>query len=76
MCRSASDGKNKLPDEHLLPENTTIHEDMILYDTSGVRVVTHLQRGIVENQSDGKLLAWSTRDFEYTGSKFEREDYY
>jgi len=68
--------KNKLPDEHLLPVDTTIHSDMVPYDSTGTRVVTHLHGGNVEHTSDGKPLAWFTRDFEETGPKFEKKDYY
>jgi len=68
--------KNKLPDEHLLPVDTTIHSSTIPYDSTGVRVVTHLHGGNVEHTSDGKPKAWFTRDFEQTGPKFEKKDYY
>nr|WP_267638902.1 multicopper oxidase [Halovenus rubra] len=68
--------KNKLPDEHLLPVDTTIHSSTIPYDSTGVRVVTHLHGGNVEHTSDGKPKAWFTRDFEHTGPKFEKKDYY
>jgi spore coat protein A len=68
--------KNKLPDEHLLPVDETIHSSTIPYDSTGVRVVTHLHGGNVEHTSDGKPKAWFTRDFEQTGPKFEKKDYY
>jgi len=68
--------KNKLPDEHLLPEDTTIHSDMVPYDTPGVRTVTHLHGGNIEAESDGKSQAWYTRDFQETGPAFEKKDYY
>jgi len=68
--------KNKLPDEHLLPVDTTVHSNTIPYDSTGVRVVTHLHGGNVEHTSDGKPKAWFTRDFEQTGPKFEKKDYY
>lgn len=68
--------QNELPDEHLLPEDTTIHSDRIPYESTGVRVVTHLHGGNVEDDSDGKPLAWYTRDFEQTGPAFEKRDYY
>jgi len=64
--------QNKLPDEHLLPVDTTIHEEKVPYDTTGSRVVTHLHGGNVEHESDGKPLAWFTRDFEETGPKFTK----
>nr|WP_254544952.1 multicopper oxidase [Halomarina sp. BND7] len=68
--------KNELPDEHLLPVDTTIHSSKIPYDSTGVRVVTHLHGGNVEHTSDGKPTAWFTRGFEQTGPKFEKKDYY
>lgn len=68
--------QNDLPDEHLLPVDTTVHEEMIPYDIDGVRTVTHLHGGNVEAASDGKAMGWFTRDFEETGPKFEKKDYY
>lgn len=68
--------KNMLPDDHLLPEDTTIHGDTIPYDRPGSRVVTHLHGGNVEAESDGNPRAWSTREFEETGPEFEKKDYY
>ncbi|MFC4987901.1 multicopper oxidase family protein [Saliphagus infecundisoli] len=67
---------NELPDDHLLPEDATIHPEMIPYDMPGSRVVTHLHGGNVEAESDGNPLAWSTREFEETGPEFEKRDYY
>jgi spore coat protein A len=68
--------QNKLPDTHLLPEDTTIHSDIIPYNSPGVRTVPHLHGGNVEPESDGKAQGWFTRDFEETGPKFEKKDYY
>ncbi len=68
--------KNDLPDEHLLPVDTTLHADVVPYDTSGVHTVTHLHGGNVEAESDGNAQAWFTRDFEETGPAFEQKDYY
>ena len=68
--------KNKLPDAHLLPVDTTVHDDMIPYDIQGVRVVTHLHGGNIETESDGNASAWFTRDFQETGPGFEKKDYY
>ena len=68
--------KNKLPDAHLLPVDTTVHDDMIPYDIPGVRVVTHLHGGNIETESDGNASAWFTRDFQETGPGFEKKDYY
>ncbi|HET7325160.1 MAG TPA: multicopper oxidase domain-containing protein, partial [Halococcus sp.] len=67
---------NKLPDDHLLPVDTTIHSGMIPYDSTGVRVVTHLHGGNIEVESDGNPHAWFTRDFQETGPEFEKKDYY
>jgi spore coat protein A len=67
---------NKLPDEHLFPEDTTIHQSKLPYDSTGVRVTTHLHGGNVETESDGKPLSWFTRDFEETGPEFTKKDYY
>jgi spore coat protein A len=68
--------QNKLPDDHLLPEDPTIHSDIIPYDSPGTRVVTHLHGGNIEAASDGDPQAWFTRDFQETGPAFEKEDYY
>ena len=68
--------QNKLPDEHLLPVDPTIHSDTVPYDTPGVRVVTHLHGGNIESESDGGPKSWFTRDFQETGPEFEKKDYY
>lgn len=68
--------QNKLPDDHLLPEDTTIHGDIIPYESPGTRVVPHLHGGNIEAASDGDPQAWFTRDFQETGPAFEKEDYY
>ncbi|NUB92271.1 multicopper oxidase domain-containing protein [Haloterrigena sp. SYSU A121-1] len=68
--------QNDLPDEHLLPVDTTVHEELIPYDIDGVRTVTHLHGGNVEAASDGKAMGWFTRDFAEKGPKFEKKDYY
>ncbi|MFD1569189.1 multicopper oxidase family protein [Halorubrum laminariae] len=68
--------QNHLPDEHLLPEDPTIHGDIIPYDEPGARVVPHLHGGNVEHESDGKPQAWFTRNFERTGPDFKKKDYY
>lgn len=68
--------KNNLPDEHLLPVDTTIHDDVIPYDIDGVRTVTHLHGGNVDDASDGPARGWFTRDFAETGPNFEKKDYY
>ncbi|RKD89083.1 multicopper oxidase family protein [Halopiger aswanensis] len=68
--------QNGLPDDHLLPVDTTVHDEMIPYDIDGVRTVPHLHGGNVESASDGKAQGWFTRDFAETGPKFENKDYY
>ncbi|WP_339106306.1 multicopper oxidase [Haloterrigena salinisoli] len=68
--------QNNLPDEHLLPVDTTVHEEMVPYGIDGVRTVTHLHGGNVEAASDGHAQAWFTRDFAKTGPSFEKKDYY
>ena len=68
--------QNDLPDEHLLPVDTTVHEEMVPYGIDGVRTVTHLHGGNVEAASDGHAQAWFTRDFAKTGPSFEKKDYY
>lgn len=68
--------QNELPDDHFLPVDTTVHGEMIPYDTPGVRTVTHLHGGNIESASDGKARGWFTRDFEETGPTFEKKDYY
>jgi len=68
--------QNKLPDDHLLPEDSTIHSNIIPYDSPGTRVVTHLHGGNIEAPSDGDPQAWFTRDFQETGPAFEKENYY
>jgi len=67
--------QNELPDEHFLPVDTTVHEEMIPYDIDGVRTVTHLHGGNVEAASDGHAQAWFTRNFAETGPNFEKKDY-
>lgn len=68
--------QNRLPDDHLLPVDTTVHSDLVPYDITGVRVVTHLHGGNIEAESDGHAQAWFTRDFQDTGPEFEKKDYY
>lgn len=69
--------RNQLPEEHLLPIDTSIHGDMIPYDSvSEARVVMHLHGGNIETESDGKPDAWFTPNFEETGPAFVKKDYY
>ena len=64
--------ENKLPTEHLLPVDHTLHGTM---DTPDVRTVVHLHGANVEAHSDGHPEAWFSRDYKYVGRKFEREVY-
>ncbi|MDM5338191.1 multicopper oxidase [Fictibacillus enclensis] len=66
--------ENKLPFEHLLPVDRTIHGAEP--DQPSVRTVVHLHEGRVQPQSDGQPEAWFTRNFENVGPKFERKVYY
>ncbi len=60
--------ENKLPFEHLLPVDRTIHGAEP--DKPSVRTVVHLHEGRVRPESDGYPEAWFTRDFEKVGPKF------
>ena len=68
--------KNKLPEDHILPVDTSVHDEIIPYDGPDSRVVTHLHGGNTESESDGSHQAWFTRDFETTGPRFVKENYY
>lgn len=66
--------KNKLPFEHLLPVDRTLHGAEP--DKPSVRTVVHLHEGRVSPESDGYPEAWFTRDFQNVGPKFVNEVYY
>lgn len=66
--------KNKLPFEHLLPLDRTVHGAEP--DKPSVRTVVHLHEGRVSPENDGYPEAWFTRDFENVGPKFVHEVYY
>ncbi|HDR7317566.1 TPA: multicopper oxidase domain-containing protein [Bacillus toyonensis] len=66
--------KNKLPFEHLLPVDRTIHGAEP--DKPSVRTVVHLHEGRVRPENDGYPEAWFTRDFENVGPKFVHKVYY
>lgn len=66
--------KNKLPTEHLLPVDTTIHGAGP--ENPEVRTTTHLHGANVEPESDGHPEAWFTRDFEERGPFFEKKTYW
>ncbi|HYK72865.1 MAG TPA: multicopper oxidase [Pseudoneobacillus sp.] len=66
--------KNKLPFEHILPVDRTIHGAEP--DQPSVRTVVHLHGGRVRPENDGYPEAWFTRNFENVGPKFEHEVYY
>ncbi|KKB33963.1 multicopper oxidase [Bacillus thermotolerans] len=61
---------NKLPREHFLPIDRTLHSSI---DTPDVRTVVHLHGAHVDWESDGFPEAWYTRDYEMTGPYFRRE---
>ncbi|MDQ6595795.1 multicopper oxidase family protein [Bacillus salipaludis] len=66
--------KNKLPFEHLLPVDRTLHGAEP--DKPSVRTVVHLHEGRVRPENDGYPEAWFTRDFENVGPKFAHEVYF
>ncbi|WP_442598541.1 multicopper oxidase family protein [Neobacillus sp. D3-1R] len=66
--------KNKLPFEHILPVDRTIHGAEP--DQPSVRTVVHLHGGRVRPENDGYPEAWFTRNFENVGPKFEHDVYY
>ena len=66
--------KNKLPFEHLLPVDRTVHGAES--DKPSVRTVAHLHEGRTSPGSDGYPDAWFTRNFENVGPKFVHEVYY
>lgn len=66
--------KNKLPFEHLLPVDRTLHGSEP--NQPSVRTVVHLHGGRVKPENDGYPEAWFTRDFGNVGSKFVHEVYY
>jgi spore coat protein A, manganese oxidase len=66
--------ENKLPFEHLLPVDRTIHGAEP--DKPSVRTVVHLHEGRLRPENDGYPEAWFTRDFKNVGPKFVNEVYY
>ena len=67
--------ENKLPFEHLLPVDRTLHGAEP--DKPSVRTVVHLHEGRLTPENDGYPEAWFTRDFENVGPKFVRKvNYY
>ncbi len=63
---------NKLPNNHFLPIDHTLHGTM---DTPDVRTVVHLHGANVAADSDGHPDAWFTRDNQYVGHKYSKEVY-
>ena len=63
---------NKLPSEHILPLDYTLHD---CADTLNVRTVVHLHGARVKDDSDGHPDAWYTSNYETCGSKFTRKVY-
>jgi len=68
--------QNHLPDEHLLPEDPTIHGDIIPYDELAPASFRTSTVATSNTRATGKPQAWFTRDFEQTGPDFEKKDYY
>lgn len=66
--------KNKLPFEHLLPVDRTLHGSEP--DKPSVRTVVHLHEGRVRPENDGYPEAWFTRNFKNVGPKFAHQIYY
>lgn len=64
---------NKLPLQHLLPRDTTLHGDEP--DKPPVRTVVHLHGISTLPRSDGYPEAWFTKNFAQTGPEFKRELY-
>ncbi|MGJ7922118.1 multicopper oxidase family protein [Neobacillus sp. LXY-4] len=66
--------ENKLPYEHLLPVDRTIHGAEPKHPS--VRTVVHLHEGLVRPENDGYPEAWFTKDFKNVGPKFVHKTYY
>lgn len=66
--------QNKLPFEHLLPVDRTLHGAEP--NKPSVRTVVHLHGGRVKPENDGFPEAWFTRDFKNFGEKFQHKVYY
>ncbi|MET3575235.1 multicopper oxidase [Bhargavaea ullalensis] len=60
---------NRLPEEHFLPIDRTLHSS---FDAPDVRTVVHLHGANVAWESDGHPEAWYTKDYELTGPKFTK----
>lgn len=65
---------NKLPFEHLLPVDRTVHGAHP--DQPSVRTVVHLHGARIRPENDGYPEAWFTRDFKNVGPKFLQKIYY
>lgn len=66
--------RNKLPLEHLLPVDVSVHWAHPS-GNSGIPAVTHLHGGHTESASDGLPEAWFTRNFAETGPHFVKAQY-
>ncbi|WP_026695866.1 multicopper oxidase family protein [Peribacillus kribbensis] len=67
--------KNKLPAEHFLPVDQSVHGAGP--DQPAVRTVVHLHEGRVAPESDGYPEAWFTKDFARVGPRFvQKYTYY
>lgn len=64
--------QNKLPDEHLLPIDTSIHHAMA---PQGIPTVTHLHGGHSSSGSDGIPEAWFTANHKYVGPDYVERVY-
>ncbi|TVY04332.1 multicopper oxidase family protein [Cohnella terricola] len=65
--------ENKLPKNHLLPVDTSLHGTRP--PTPKVRTVAHLHGARVRSDSDGYPEAWFTRDFAKKGPAFKNKVY-
>ena len=59
--------RNKLPNRHLLPVDTTVHRANPM---RGIPTVSHLHGGHSEPGSDGDPEAWFTKNWRETGPRF------
>ena len=64
--------ENKLPEEHFLPYDYTLHGTI---DSPEVRTVVHVHGAYVEPESDGHPEAWFTRNYALRGPSFAKKVY-
>lgn len=65
--------KNKLPYQHILPVDNTLH---MAHPNTGIATVTHLHGGHTESASDGLPEAWFTQGFNESGPTFVKKKYH